>query len=79
MSAHQHRPRLRTDWFLVLRDLQYAGQSNAQVARILGVSFSTLQCWKQGSEPAHNLGHSLLEVWSEIVGKPIGERPMVFD
>lgn len=73
------RKRYRTDWFRVIVQLQYQGYSQARVARILGVSLTTLRGWKDGSEPAHNFGHALLELWSEVIQQPICERPMTFD
>lgn len=49
------------DWFRILADLQYAGFSNADVAKILGVSASTVRTnWKRGRMPRHHDGQALL-------------------
>lgn len=74
-----HTPTLRTDWFRVLVDLQRLGYPNAKVAVLVDVPGTTLHGWKQGAEPPHLYGHQLLELWQEVTGKPIGERPMVVD
>lgn len=73
------RPRLRTDWFRVLVDLQYAQYPHTRVGAILDVPVATLRSWKGGCEPAHTYGHSLLELWCEVTGKAIKDRPMVLD
>jgi hypothetical protein len=79
MSARAYRPRLRTDWFRVLVDLQYAGYPHARVAQILDVPVATLRGWKAGSEPAHNYGHALLELWTEVMQQGLTQRPMTCD
>jgi hypothetical protein len=78
-AQHRMRRRLRTDWFRVLIDLQYAGHSHMRVAKLLDVPEVTLRGWKAGSEPAHANGHNLLELWHEVTGKDVGDRPMVMD
>ena len=72
-------PRLRTNWFRVLADLERVGCSNLWVARVIGVPFSTLSGWKAGSEPAHNYGNDLIELWCEVMGTQPKDRPMVMD
>ncbi len=72
-------PRLHTDWFRVLADLREKDYQQTQVAKIIDVPLSTLRYWKAGGEPAHNYGHALLELWSEVTGKDVRLRPMVFD
>lgn len=76
---HSFRKRLRTDWFRVLADLQYAGYPNTRVAAILDVPLATLRGWKAGSEPAHEYGHCLLELWTEVTDRMITMRPMQND
>lgn len=70
------RRRYRTDWFRILTDLQYSGYPHTRVCAVIDVSPATLRGWKSGSEPAHNYGHALLELWTEVTGKPITSRPM---
>lgn len=80
MSAHhKYRRRYRTDWFRVLVDLQYHGYPHAKVSTLLETPLPTIRSWKGGCEPAHNYGHSLLELWTEVTGKPVDERPMTCD
>lgn len=74
-----HRPKLRTDWFRILADLQRKDYSNARVSSILDVPGSTLFGWKSGAEPPHLYGHQLLELWCEVTGLPMVQRPMVLD
>lgn len=73
------RRRYRTDWFRILTDLQYTGYSHARVAELVEVPLPTLHGWKRGSEPAHNYGHALLELWTEVTGLPLSSRPMTFE
>lgn len=80
MSAHhKFKRRYRTDWFRVLVELQYRGYDHHRVARILDAPFNTVKGWKNGSEPAHNYGHALLEIWIEVTGKDLSARPMTTD
>lgn len=71
-------PRLRTDWFQVLLDLQNAGMSNMEVARVTRIPQGTLRWWKSGGEPAHEDGHLLLMLWSQKTGKDLERRPMSY-
>lgn len=67
---------LRTDWFRVLADLQYANCPNSDVAEYLGVPQGTLRGWKDGSEPRHCDGQRLLDLWQAITGRGYEDRPM---
>ncbi|MDB5806266.1 MAG: hypothetical protein JWN73_3588 [Betaproteobacteria bacterium] len=58
--------RHRRDWFRILAELQAAGFSNADVARALGLSGSTIRNWKYGIEPIHSKGCALLELHRRI-------------
>lgn len=70
------RRRLRTDWFRVLAELLYAGVSHAEAARLIDVPLTTLRSWKAGSEPRHEDGYALLELWIAKTGKTFDQRPM---
>ena len=59
--------RHRRDWFRILAELQAAGFSNAEVARVLRLSDSTIRNWKYGIEPIHSRGEALLELHAKIV------------
>jgi len=58
--------RHRRDWFRILAELQAAGFSNADVARALKLSDSTIRNWKYGIEPIHSKGEALLELHERI-------------
>lgn len=70
------RKRLRTDWFRVLTDLAYAGISQAAVSEMINVPRSTIRGWAAGSEPSHDDGYALLEIWIRVTGRPFEDRPM---
>lgn len=78
-ACYRQRRRLRTDWFRILIDLQYAGYPHVRVSQIIDVPLATLRGWKAGSEPAHNYGEALLELWTDVMHKQPKERPMTFD
>jgi len=78
-AQHRIRRRYRTDWFRVLVDLQYADWPHSRVANVLDVPLATLRGWKAGSEPAHDNGHALLELWCEVMGRQLQDRPMTTD
>lgn len=78
-AVRRRLPRHRTNWFQVLTDLQRADYPHARVANIVDVPVATLRGWKQGSEPPHCDGLRLLELWADVTGKPIRDRPMTFD
>lgn len=48
--------------FRLLAELQAAGVNNAEVARRLGVTGSTVQRWKDGSEPGYSAGKRLIDL-----------------
>ena len=78
MSANvKIRRRFRTDWFRVLADLRKHGNlEQTRVAELIEVPLATLRGWKAGSEPAHNYGHALLELWAEVMAADLSARPM---
>ena len=67
----------RTDWFRVLRDLQYGGCPNSDVAAYLQIPPSTVRGWKDGAEPNHHDGSRVLELWQAITGRGYEDRPRV--
>ena len=66
---------IRTDWFAILTDLQHAGKSNAEVARLIDVPRNTVWGWKDGAEPKYGDGSRLLVLWSMETGKGLEARP----
>lgn len=76
MSARRLVTKWRTDWFRVLVDLERAGVNNADAAQCIDVPLSTLRGWKNlGSQPRHDEGYELLEVWMRVTGKDFADRP----
>ena len=56
----------RIDCFRLLADLKQWNLSEAEVARRLSVPRSTLEGWKEGSEPRYSDGCRLVELHAEI-------------
>lgn len=68
---------IRIDWFRVLADLNYQGLRSQQIADRIQVARTTVVGWKQGAEPKHADGETLLELWVAITGKPRKYAPRV--
>jgi transcriptional regulator with XRE-family HTH domain len=51
--------------FRILAKLERLGVTNAEVARRMGVSRSTVQRWKAGSDPRYQDGQSLFAILLE--------------
>ena len=62
-AQHRYKLRLRTDWFRIMVDLERAQYPTPRVSKVIDVPLNTLRGWKYGSEPAHNYGLVLLELW----------------
>lgn len=75
-AHHKIHTRVRTDWFRILADLQYAGWPNSRASESIGVADNTLRGWKYGSEPAHCDGERLLCLWHSVTNRPVSDRPM---
>lgn len=76
MSArHPKPPKYRTDWFRVFVDLQRNGYLIPDIAEALDVPLSTAKTWKYRSEPGHECGRLLLQLWCNATGKTEAERP----
>lgn len=52
----------KVDWAQILHDLRIANLTGYQVALMLGMEWSTVQRWQEGSEPRHSTGVALLEL-----------------
>lgn len=55
-----------TDWFRIIADLDRAGVPNAKLAKLLGHSESTVNRWKQGSEPKHSDGELIIALHHQL-------------
>jgi hypothetical protein len=63
------------DWFRLLADLQGFGYSNADVARAINVSPSTLARWKDGSPPNFEDGRALVTLHASVCEIRCSESP----
>lgn len=79
MPARRHRaPAYRTDWLRVIADLQRAGLSLSDLSEATEIPHPTLRAWRQGAEPGFEGGRLLLQMWINITGKTIEQRPMTW-
>lgn len=63
------------DWFRVIVELcSNHGYTHALIAMAVGAGKSTVQGWKNGSEPSHRDGERLITLWCSVTG---GERDQV--
>lgn len=67
----------RVDWFAVLNDLNRAGFPNSQVATATAIPRQTLCGYKDGAEPRHQDGETLLAFWMQVTGKDRAETPVI--
>ncbi len=78
MSTHKYQvlyiyPR-RVDFQQLIEDIVGTGMSYFGIARAMGVSWSTLQKWRKGSEPRHSTGSALLGLHRQICGTEINQQ-----
>ncbi len=59
----------RIDWFRIIDELKRQGVSLYGIEAAIGVSPQKLCGYKQGSEPRHKDGESLLGLWCQVTGK----------
>lgn len=57
------------DWFMTLRDFDYAGHNCSAVARALGDGESTLRAIKQGAEPTFERGRAIVLLYVLVFSK----------
>ena len=53
------------DFFMVLRDLVYAGHTVSAIARCLGLGESTVRAWKT-HEPLYEDGRALVDLYEMV-------------
>lgn len=75
MSASSRRRRV--NWFQLLVDLKRHNVTAYDVERMLDVSRTTVLRWGQGSEPRHDDGELLLELWCRLTGRSKDEAPRI--
>lgn len=66
--------RHRVDWRAVLEDLRGCECSGYRLAALLGIEWSTVQRWLQGSEPRHSYGVAILEVHTRFCGAAMSQQ-----
>jgi hypothetical protein len=67
-----------TDWFRLITQLCHQhGYTHLLIAMAVGAGKSTVQGWKQGSEPGHRDGESLITLWCEVTGEGRDQVPTI--
>lgn len=61
-------------WPTIIRDLADHGLCYRQQANSIGCEWTTLQRWKNGSQPRFNNGHALLILHSKICGIALTQK-----
>ena len=56
----------REDWPRIIADLNEAGLSQEDIARLLGRAQSTVSDWAKGREPRHSDGKALLALHADL-------------
>lgn len=69
-------PSNKIDWFRVLTDICRDGYSLYEFARDTTIPRSSLNAYKNGSEPTHAVGMCILAHWSIKTGRPGHDAPM---
>ncbi len=68
---------IRIDWFRVLVQPKNKGFSLYAVADLTEIPKSTLNGYKQGSQPSYHHDVRLLRFWSQVTGQPQDAAPTV--
>ena len=64
------------DWFKVLNDLQHLSCTRPDVARLTGISASTVgRIYRRESEPRFDAGERILRLWCRATGKTTDDVP----
>jgi len=58
-------------WGSIFSDLYHIGVTPAQMSELLGVGCSTLQKWRNGTEPKHSVGVSILIIHTRYCGEDV--------
>ena len=66
--ACAHLSDVKIDWFRLIVDLGNNGYGLKIVALSVGVGYSTLIGWKQGSRPKYEEGEILIDLWVRVTG-----------
>ena len=64
----------RVNWVQVIEDIYNAGINYNQISKQLGVGWSTVQGWRNGNEPRHSTGSSLLLIHTRACGSALTKQ-----
>lgn len=64
----------KLDWTLIFDDLVMHGISPYQVAILIGQGWSSVQRWREGTEPKYSIGVSILRVHSKYCGDALTDK-----
>lgn len=67
----------RIDWFRLLVQLKDEGYSLYAVAHFTEIPKSTLNGYKQGSQPSYHHGVRLLRFWAQATSQPQEAAPTI--
>ena len=62
------------NWVTIIEDIKDSGISYSSISRIMGVSWSTLQWWRTGTELKHSAGSGLLLVHTKHCGAELTKQ-----
>lgn len=65
----------RINWFRVFSDLKVGGWSLYRIEDELDIPKSTMLGWKDGAEPKHYDGETIISLWIVVTGRARGELP----
>jgi hypothetical protein len=68
---------IRSDWFRLLVQLKDEGYSLYSVAHFTEIPKSTLNGYKQGSQPSYHHGTRLLRFWAQATGQQQEAAPTI--
>ena len=58
-------------WDVILSDLNSKGVTPSQVAMLTGAVWSSLQRWRDGTEPRYSMGQSILIIHTRYCGEDL--------
>jgi len=59
----------KLSWDNIFIDLDKAGVTPSEISELLGVGWSTLQKWRNGTEPKYSVGVSILTIHARYCGE----------
>jgi DNA transposition AAA+ family ATPase len=59
-------PGYRVDWFRLIGELGAGGVSTYDIAARIGVCQATVMAWRNGTEPRHMDGETVIRLWLQL-------------